>query len=196
MNTNELAGCLARTTFKDALVVVDRCTWTPDECDLLVVDKSLRVVDVEIKISRADLKRERNKSKWYHRAPIVYRRRGEPPPPPTPIAWPVRVWKHYFAMPADLWKDELMACLPSSMSGVLLVTHNRMGPRNWSVQCKRRAKPCRSAQPLGAGDAIAIARLASLRMWDAYADLRDAERRVNKYSAAQYQDAVSATDGA
>lgn len=170
VTADAIAGCLARNTFKDALVVVDRCLHLGDECDLLVVHRSLRYIDVEVKVSRADLKADRRKAKWFH-TPQYHWPSHAPRPEPRPRDWPRRVWKHYYAMPAAIWKDELLDHC-GRVSGVLLV-HPREGkaPRWWRVECRRPAKPCRDVETASAADVAAIARLASLRMWDAYADV-------------------------
>jgi hypothetical protein len=172
ISADDIAGCLARSTFKNELVVVDRCLYLGDECDLLVVDRSLYAVDVEVKVSRADLKADRRKSKW-NNFPAYTQIDGKwTQPAPVPREWPRSVWKHYYAMPAALWKPDLIEFCGLT-SGVLLV-HPRAGlkPARWRTECVRRAKPNRQAKKLTAEDAIAIARLASLRMWDAYAQLR------------------------
>jgi hypothetical protein len=155
---------LARQTFKDCLCAVDNATWPGHECDLLVVTPNLRVVEVEAKISRADLRADAKKEKWWQRA-HAWR---EPKPDPVPLSHPRNVWKHYYAMPATIWRDDMLDFMPAS-SGVLLLT-----ARPWSdhvsvaVKCARRSKPSRDAKPLPAESVAAIARLASLRMWDAY----------------------------
>ncbi|EQD46835.1 hypothetical protein B2A_08707, partial [mine drainage metagenome] len=62
-----IAAALARQIFiDDSVVVVPNCNWTGHECDLLIVTRRLRVIDVEIKISRADLRVDACKDKWYH----------------------------------------------------------------------------------------------------------------------------------
>lgn len=171
---DDIAGCLARNTFKDALVVVDRCTFTGDEADLLVVSRhGCRFVDVEVKITRADLKADRRKDKWFDfSACWGYR---QPRPAPVPREWPRRVWKHYYAMPAEIWRDDLLEFCGAA-SGVLVVHVSDRSPRHWRVQCVRRAKPNRDDKPATPAECIDIARLASLRMWDAYAILRTGER--------------------
>lgn len=156
-----VARYLARNTFANALCVVDRTSWTGFECDMLVVTPGLRVVDVEIKISRGDLKADAKKDKWWHWHPYTW---GHEPTPRTPRAYPPRVWKHYYAMPADMWSDELLAYVQPA-SGVLLLSH--VAP-NGRVRCMRRATPNRNAEPITAESLRQVARLASLRMWDAY----------------------------
>lgn len=157
-----IAGVLARQSFAGALCVLPNCTWTGDEIDLLVVTKALRIVDVEIKITRADLKADAQKQKWWDHPRWI--RSQEPRPAPTRREWPRRVWKHYYAMPAALWKPELCDAI-APVSGVLLLTQVF---DTLSVRCERRAKCNPQPRVLEPAEVIDIARLASLRMWDAY----------------------------
>lgn len=169
-----IGRALARNVFKGMLCVVDRCTWPGNECDLLVVTNNLRVIDVEIKISRADLRADRAKDKWFgHQGWAAYKR-GEPRPP---LQWPRNTWKHYYVVAAPVWKDDLLEHCGTA-SGVLTVDLEAHPSR--CVQVVRRATPNRKNTPLSAADAIDIARLASLRMWDAYKELED--YRVNEKS--------------
>jgi hypothetical protein len=179
----KIAGILARNTFKNALCALPNSTWTGDEIDLLVVPPCLRVVDVEIKVSRADLRADRNKDRWWNRI-----RHG----PPLPIAYPRHVWKSYFAMPAEIWDDKLLADV-QPVSGVLVIHdsrggHGLNGYAYGRVDCVKRAKPNRSAEKLDAQALRQIARLASLRMWDSYRDL-DGEKAEH----AKTRDALRAT---
>jgi hypothetical protein len=169
-NEHLIAGEIARQTLaRKCVVLVDRCTWTGHECDVLGVTTDLRIIDVEVKISRSDLKADADKDKWWHRQfggynPVTRE-------PPVLREWPPRVWKHYYALPADIWKPELLDCLPSTKSGVLLLSQK---PGEWiRVKVERRATPDKNAARLQPSQVMNIARLANLRMWDAY---RDAER--------------------
>ncbi|CUJ46700.1 Uncharacterised protein [Achromobacter sp. 2789STDY5608633] len=191
---NSIARALVRQTFnRKYLVVVPNCNWTGHECDLLAVTENLRIIDVEIKISRADLKADAKKEKWWHREhlgywPTVSELRHNPRMnelrlereyrraryKSTPKDWPRKVWKHYYALPKEIWHPDLLAALPSRQSGVLLL--DREGyPRPvgaaMRVECIRRAQPNRDAPPISPAAAVDIARLASLRMWEAYARL-------------------------
>lgn len=144
------------------LVIVPNCRWTGHEADLLVVTKGLNLIDIEIKISRSDFKADAKKEKWWHKR-YHYGNEG-PPAPDFPRHHPPRVYKHYFAMPADIWNDSLVDSLPSPSCGVLLLEKSR--GHIW-VRETRRAKENRKAPKLTPQQAIDIARLASLRMWDA-----------------------------
>lgn len=176
-----IAGEIARQTLaRKCVVLVDNCNWTGHECDVLGVTTDLRIIDVEVKISRADLKADAGKDKWWHRQWGGYNpaTRGYDKPPDIAREWPVKVWKHYYALPADIWRDELIAALPSPRSGVLLLKL-QVGGAPVVVQCHRRATPNKDATKLTAANVMDIARLANLRMWEAYRDV-ERERDTNR----------------
>ena len=161
---------------RKCLVLVDNCSWTGHECDVLAVTRDLRIIDVEIKISRADLKADAKKEKWWHRrnnwafssANAGGFAKVGPPAPDTQLELPQRVWKHYYAFPKELWKPELLDALPSKSSGVLLFYRQASAITPLAMTVHRRATPDKGAERITPADALDIARLASLRMWDAY----------------------------
>ena len=51
-----IGGLVVRQLFQRRVLAVPNCCWTGSECDLLVIAPCLRIIDVEIKISRADLR--------------------------------------------------------------------------------------------------------------------------------------------
>jgi hypothetical protein len=165
-----VAGVLARNSFDNALCVLPNAGWaaTAGEVDMLVVPPCMRVIDVEIKVSRADLKADAKKDKWWRRPHWDH-----PGDERQPLEWPKSVWKHYYALPAEIWKPELLAALPSPASGVLLVhDHDVVRRYGWGrVSCERRAKPNRDAEPIKLAELRMLARLTSLRMWDAYREV-------------------------
>lgn len=163
-----------QTLQRKCVVMVPNCGWTGYECDVLAVTTDLRVIDIEIKISRADLKVDAKKDKWWHHStgghyeadPIGGKRWVWDPRQPRD--WPPKVWKHYYCLPRDLWDDALFDCLPSERSGVLLLEQRPSSSLPVLVKCARRASPNRDASRLTPAQAIDVARLANLRMWDAY----------------------------
>ena len=173
---NLIARTLARRTFdRKHLVIVPSCSWPGNECDLLVVTPNLRVIDVEIKISRSDLKADAKKDKWFHvwdweidgpwyGSPEDRKRR--------PLDWPHRVWKHYYCVPRDIWDDSLIDSLPSPASGVLLMYEDKTSG-DFRINVKSMAKPDRKAERIAPEDAVNIARMASMRMWDALEKLEE-----------------------
>lgn len=152
-----------QTLARKCVVLVDRCNWTGHECDVLAVTTDLRIIDVEVKISRSDLKADARKDKWWHHQGWAW---NQPRPAPIPREWPPKVWKHYYALPGELWDDALFDALPSKRSGVLLV--RELGNKSIEVSCRRRATPNKEATKLTPAQAVDVARLANLRMWDAY----------------------------
>lgn len=173
-----IAAALVRQTFqRKCVAVVPNCNWTGHECDLLCVAANLKIIDVEIKITRADLRADAGKEKWWHRFGTHYAGRDESgravyhTPQPLPQRWPRRVWKHYYAMPASIWRPELMAELASTASGVILlkaIRHHENSVPVVYASVERRAIPNADARPLDAVAVNNIARLATLRLWDAY----------------------------
>lgn len=180
MKWNE--GMIARaislqTLARKCVVLVDNCGWTGHECDVLAVTTDLRIIDVEIKISRSDLKADAHKDKWWHR---YYDGTTEEVTLPggrkcqrqvqqrTPLSHPPKVWKHYYALPAEIWKPELVECLPSPASGILLLREQRNSHTPIAVHVERRATPAKDAPRLKPEQVMDIARLANLRMWEAY----------------------------
>jgi hypothetical protein len=159
-----------QTLARKCVVLVDNCNWTGHECDVLGVTTDLRIIDIEVKISRSDLKADAKKDKWWHRqygAWIPSERRQDITT--TQRHHPPKVWKHYYALPVEVWKPELLECLPSPASGVLLLNLNRT---EWGppviVTCERRATPAKDATRLKPEQVMDIARLANIRMWEAY----------------------------
>ncbi len=168
-----------QTLARKCVVLVDNCNWTGHECDVLAVTTDLRIIDVEVKISRADLKADAKKSKWWRHhftgeyETVEHKWGTSRIAIETKIALehPRKVWKHYFAMPREIWKPELLDCLPSQHSGVLLLD-NQGYPREvdqiMRVTCERRATPAKDAYRLKPAEVMDIARLANLRMWESY----------------------------
>lgn len=186
-----------QTLARKCVVLVDNCGWTGHECDVLAVTTDLRIIDVEVKISRPDLKADAKKDKWWQRHvwahyELVDGKRTRIDGPSTARLHPPKVWKHYYALPADIWKPELLDCLPSKASGVLLLRHGKdytdLHHRpHVVVECARRATPNKDAFRLTPAQVVDIARLANLRMWEAYqrrdVALKDAQRSAEHVRA-------------
>lgn len=172
----EICSHVSRIVLKRrCILLVDRCNWTGHEADVLGVTADGRLIDVEVKVSRADLLSDGKKSKWWHRRygadwrqENVCRRE-----------WPPKVWKHYYVLPADVWRDDLLPALPA-VSGILLLRRRRDG-FGLATQCRRPAKPCRDAYRLTAAQCLDVARLANLRMWDARLDADRSQPEAPEY---------------
>jgi hypothetical protein len=153
---------IVREMFKgQALVMVPNCGWTGHECDVLVVTRDLRVVDVEVKQSYADLVRDVNKTKWWARQQGAR----------APLDHPPRVWKHWYAISEQAWRDGAFTSLPSASGVVIWRDGTGQVSQRWSkagLLVIRKPKPSKDAKPLSAVEVMDIARLASLRLWDEY----------------------------
>lgn len=165
-----------QTLEKKCIVLVDNCGWTGHECDVLGITHDMRVIDVEVKISRADLKADAKKDKWWQKSGTgVVQQHTDADGRITRryvqerelLEHPVKVWKHYYALPKNIWKTDLFDVLPSASSGVLLLDELPSG--KIVVSCVRRATPVRDAYKLQPSEVLAVARLANLRMWESYA---------------------------
>ena len=76
---------------------------------------------------------------------------------------------------AAVWRDDMLAVIAPT-SGVLLIRDARNGVPH--IDSIRRARPNPDAKPVSAAQAIDIARLAGLRMWDALAEIDRATARL------------------
>lgn len=183
--TNIASAIANQTLARKCIVLVDNCNWTGHECDVLGVTTDLRIIDVEVKISRADLKADAKKDKWWRhlrleeaKAKGINTRDWSPWAHREPREWPTKVWKHYYAMPREIWRPELLDCLPSKASGVLLLSRTSSESVPVSVHVERRATPNRDAQRLQPEHVIDIARLANIRMWEARRAAEAANREL------------------
>lgn len=166
------------------LVIVPDCQWTGAESDMLVVRNDLRLVDIEIKISRSDLKADAAKDKWFDIPPRYW---GQPEGIRTPRSHPAKIWKHYYCMPSEMWDDRLLQHIQPA-SGILFIRSRDTHP---IVTVKRQAKPNREAKQIDAEDVCDIARLAQVRMWKAYDEIDSFHREREQ----QLQVTVKANDG-
>lgn len=157
---------------RKCIVLLPNTTWNGAEADVLGVTMDMRLIDVEVKISRADLKREMGKDKWW----IRHHTWGQAGPEQL-LGFPPKVWKHYFALPAEIWKPQLEDILPSPNSGILLLDRSENTPSGVAIHCVRRATPNRDCSRLTPEDALDVARLANIRMWESYALLESEQRR-------------------
>lgn len=174
-----------QTLARKCVVLVDNCNWTGHECDVLGVTTDLRIIDVEVKISRSDLKADAKKDKWWKSLTWEEKlaagrdcKNRELWDQRDPVDHPRKVWKHYYALPKDIWNPDLLEFLPSKASGVLLVSD-----RNGLIEvcCARRATPNKDAYRLTPQNVMDIARLANLRMWESYKSAEMARQDANHW---------------
>ena len=160
-----------------AAVVVPNCNYTGYEADLLVVTNDLRLVDVEIKVDRSDLKADLKKDKWW-RGTYITGDNGEKIGPFAP-----KVWKHYYVMPEKVWDDSLYEFIPPT-SGVVLIKEYPHTKTKLFMKMKRRATPNRKAEKISPQDAFRVGRLCNLRMWDRIMTVEEGKKPVGRVKIA------------
>lgn len=161
-----IARELQRTVFqRKCVLLVPNIAWMVHEADVLGVTADGRLIDIEIKISRADTRADAKKDKWWHSAPSQWVDGKVVQLEPVRRPWPPKIWRHYYCLPAEIWKPDLEAALGSPKSGVVTIAAgDHGGPLLTSV---RRAQSNAGAEKLSAAEILDVARLANLRMWDA-----------------------------
>src|SRR6266404_1723655 len=113
-----IARCLMWKKFQGMLMAIDNTYHAGDEADLLLVTPRLHLIDVEIKISRQDLKADRAKDKW--RSVPPYYHHG-PRCPEVVREWPRGIWKHYYCVAEPIWQDSLLEFV-APRSGVFTIS--------------------------------------------------------------------------
>lgn len=186
-------GLIARAVSRQILdrkciAILDNCQWTGHECDLLAVTTTRRIIDIEIKISRADFKADARKDKWWNYltysealdAGLTAPGQWDPYAHRQPLSHPVKVWKHYYAMPASIWRPDLLQSMPSQASGVILLREQRNSVTPVVAHHHKKATPAKDAFVLSPEQVLDIARLANLRMWQAYQDRDNAVEHLRQ----------------
>lgn len=169
------------------VVLLPNSYFTGYETDLLIVRSDLRLVDIEIKRSRSDFRADQHKDKWWKYGPYTQGHWSnpsgadnywvQPKPVKTSREWPVKIWKHYYALPAEIWTPELEAEV-SPKSGIMLLrerySEEQIRHYSWkqsvNIKIHRQAKPNRDAKPIDAASAIEVAKLCNARMWSAFGE--------------------------
>lgn len=126
-------------------IIVPNVSWGfyIHECDLLVLRKSGHLLEIEIKVSKADLKKDVEKSHEH-------------------IDYYDRVRELWFAIP-----DYLQDCIEyiPERAGILILSKNH----DWGtyLNCKelRRPKINTKAKKLYENEKLALARLGTMRIW-------------------------------
>ncbi len=182
-----IARHLAREKFNGMMLVVDNTYHTGSEADLLIVNhRNLHYIEVEIKISRADLKADRHKDKWITTAyswPLGTNR------PEMPREWPRRIWKHYYCIAEPIWKPELLEFV-GPRSGVFTISIDKDGHyRGITVRKRCQANP--DAKRATPEEIVKLAYLANVRMHEAYRRL-DEMRELT--TASQFDRMAAAGD--
>ncbi|MCH7993510.1 MAG: MmcB family DNA repair protein [Planctomycetes bacterium] len=148
LTTAEMEVALAHFLDYRTNLIVPNVWWgmsNMHECDLLVVSKAGYLTEVEIKISRADLRQDKKKRHGHHCS---------------------RIKRLFFALPTYL---ENCKDLVPDRAGIILVRPRDAdyGP-DWVPRC-RQLRPAESrphTPKISDEDRYKIARLGAIRIWD------------------------------
>ena len=132
-------------------VIVPNVSWAifnDRECDLVILNKNGYCSEVEIKISRSDLVKD--KEKWHHHNPGTY-------------------FKYlWFALPEKLEKDIIHV---PNQAGILIVLKNGVVKQIRQSQINNRARK------LSYEDRYKLARLGAIRIWDLKSNVQTLKRK-------------------
>ena len=142
INSTDIEIALAQHFGCRQNIIVPNVSWGLwiHECDLLVVTKAGYAIEVEIKVSRADIKKD------------AMKRHGHIDP---------RIKAFYFAIPKTLMTA---ADLIPERAGIISVNEDRPG---WLV-CRIERKPAisKEARKLTPEERLKVAHLGAMRIWD------------------------------
>jgi hypothetical protein len=135
-------------------VAVENVSWglSAWEADLLVCSASGYLYEVEIKISIADLKRDRNKRRWRYGDPNQDRSYGLP-----------RIRGMWFAMTPEVWAHKDAISAVPEKCGVIVVDIN--AEQLWERCHVARACKRLPADKLTTAQQFQLARLVVMRYW-------------------------------
>jgi len=143
ITTAEMEIALSRYLDYRQNLIVPNVHWGMNmhECDLLMVSKAGYCTEIEIKISRADLKNDGKKKHGHYCPKIKYL---------------------YFAIPTFL--DHCLELVPER-AGIILVDPEN---DNYWTKCKRVREPVatKGAPKMSDIDQYKVARLGALRIWN------------------------------
>jgi hypothetical protein len=150
-------------------IVVPNISWGMNihECDLLIVRKSGYGIEVEIKVSRADLKKDVEKPHHHNDK---------------------RIREFYFAIP-DYLKDAI-EFIPEHAGIIVLSRNYDYGDY---VYCKRirEARINKNCQKFTPEEILGIARLGTMRIWSLKRKIIETRRKKHQHRVKSYKEQLS-----
>ena len=135
-------------------IIVPNVSWGANlhECDLLVIRDSGYAIEVEIKISKSDLRADAKK-RHQHKSN--------------------RIKELYFAIPDYL--EDCIEYIPER-AGVLILTKNE-----WGLQCrtKRKAKANPNCSKFTTEEKLKVAHLGTMRIWNLKRQIKRENKRYH-----------------
>lgn len=144
MKTEEMEMALYRKLFANEKIICPNISWglgLNHECDLFIVDKNNFVTEIEIKISKSDLKKDGSKGHKHASNKIKYL---------------------YFAIPKEMDRQDCLELIPDH-AGIYVVGKRDSGAS--ITDKKRAAKPNPNAKQLEPKDVRKLSYLMQFRYW-------------------------------
>jgi hypothetical protein len=126
-------------------VIVPNASWGADihECDLLIVSSAGYLTEVEIKVTKADLKKDSTKRHGHRNDKIKFL---------------------FYAMPTSVWLRGIEELVPERAG---IVTVEKLEWRDgYAVHVQRKPQANRTAKPISPPERYQLARLGAMRIWD------------------------------
>lgn len=129
-------------------MIISNVSWGLDihECDLLIVSKSNYATEIEIKITKSDLKADAKKIHGHRSNKIKYL---------------------YFAIPEKL--ESCIDLIPAR-AGIIIIRKKKNIQYNWErhfyIDTIRKPETNKQARPLNDSELIKVSKLAMMRMWN------------------------------
>ena len=150
MTVADIERAIARTWLPQQNLMIPNVSYgfVPwGECDILKVEKSGYLTEIEIKVTVGDLTREWKKKRWG----------------PVYLDWFRKtIRRYYIAVPDDLYGHATVVIPAWIGAGIMTVKDD---PRAYAYP-RVAPKPNRMAQKLTDKDIAALGRLGTLRYWD------------------------------
>ncbi len=153
MDSNDVMRVLYQRLGCQQQLLVPRVSWglvNWGECDVLALSDRGYLTEYEIKISRADIRREWKKRRWTsHR---------------MKQAWRQMVRRYYMAVPHDLM-DSAVEFMPEDVGGGVIVVDY---PHKWGragFAITQKAKTNTTARKLTDRERMQLGRLGTMRYW-------------------------------
>lgn len=131
-------------------LIVPNISWGMGlhECDLLICTKAGYLWEVEIKVSKADLKKDREKYHGHYNK---------------------KIRRLYFAIPNELYNDENISLIPER-AGIFTIMELNDG--RLFVKIQRTPKLNKNAKPIDIKERLKMAELGAMRIWSLKKKLR------------------------
>ncbi len=148
MIAEDIEIAVARMFGVRANLIVPNASWGAGihECDLLICSSAGYLTEVEIKVTKADLKKDGEKRHAHKSAKIKFL---------------------FFAIPIQVYerKTEEIEALVPQQAGILVVSKSEIYS-TYNVDVRRKPTKNRMARSLSQIERYELARLGALRIWD------------------------------